>query len=123
MGKDRLSEVDELRQPVFDSFRAVLDRLFESYNEPDARTARNARREARKLGAGIVRTFKDYPDWDKRWLKDVVTRMTQLIPGDDWRDLYYLLLSTKVAPATVVRDLLGIRPHGALPRSKGSARC
>lgn len=118
MERDKSGVADELRPAAVDNFRAVLSALRDSYNATDLKSARAARRNARRLGTEVVRSFKESPIGDQFTLKDVVTRTTLLVPGDDLRDLYYILLSTKQAPATVVRDLLGIRPHGSLPRSK-----
>lgn len=118
MEKDRLSEGDESRPTAVDNFRAVLRKVQESYDAKDRKSARKARGEARKLGADVIRTFRDSPESEQRGLKDAVTRMTVLTPGDKRRDIYYILLSTKEAPATVVRDLLSLRLHGALPIRK-----
>ncbi len=99
------------------NFRAMLRKLDESLNATDSKSVSNARSEAKMLGRDVVRTFIDSSEPEKAKLRADIDIMTILRP-DITRDVYYLLLGAKVAPATTVRSLLSLRPHGSIPTKR-----
>jgi len=121
METDRQQEVDKPEPTPVDNFRAMIGKVNESYNAPDVKAARKARREARKFGADVVEAFVNSSKLEQRDLRAKI-EIIMLQRGDMVRDIYYTLLRTKKAPAVVVRDLLYIRPHGPLPKGYNMAQ-